>query len=441
MGTRTCQTTKTESQKDPLVATSGEVFSDAVIDLMASRDICRPNLLLWDGQREVVAPRIRYGGVIYEAPQLHRSIGQAIRFPASVNWRGTSTELFAEFAAFLQTYMGFREEIAEGLSLWNASTWLSDVLPSPPALAIWGPDMSTAVTLFVLLGCASRRALKLAGVSRAALLGLPMHLRPTWFLNQPDLPRGMWQLCRSSNHRGMVVPGRGGAVLDWVSSKAIFLGVTSSANVLSGEALRISLPPAEPGLPLLDEQALSKMAEAFQARFLAFRLDWLTKERAASSADRHVSFPGSELAQNLFACVRHEPSLIQKITPLLSAQQEEERARRKLDPNFVLIEVFWDPAHAGSEIAVKKIAEEVHVRLRARGEKWVYSEEEIGWMLTHLGFERNRNSGGRVLRFSHDNARLVHEHARKFGLDFPGVEGCAHCAEPETVVPTAVAEV
>jgi len=121
----------------------------------------------------------------------------------------------------------------------------------------------------------------LAGVSRAALVGLPMHLRPTWFLNQPDLPCGMWQLCRSSNHRGMVVPGRGGAVLDWVSSKAIFLGVTSSANILSGEALRISLPPAEPGLPLLDEQALSKMAEAFQARFLAFRLDWLTKEREA----------------------------------------------------------------------------------------------------------------------------------------------------------------
>jgi hypothetical protein len=32
---------------------------------------------------------------------------------------------------------------------------------------------------------------------RAALVGLPIHLRPTSLINQPDLPRSPWQLCRA----------------------------------------------------------------------------------------------------------------------------------------------------------------------------------------------------------------------------------------------------
>src|SRR6266436_2129211 len=82
--------------------------------------------------------------------------------------------------------------------------------------------MAGGMIAFQLFSCTSRRALGLAGVNRAALGVLPMHLRPTLLINQPDLPRSTWQLWLSSNHRGLHVPGKAGAVLDCVCSKQFF---------------------------------------------------------------------------------------------------------------------------------------------------------------------------------------------------------------------------
>ena len=86
-------------------------------------------------------------------------------------------------------------------------------------------------------------------------------------------------------------------------------------------------------------------------------------------------------------------------------------------------------------MSLKKITEELNVRLHARGEKWVYSEEEVGWKLADLGFERNRNGAGKTLRFSREHIRLVHQQGRKFGLDVSPVEGCSDCAATEAIVP------
>lgn len=255
MTTRTRPTSKRQSRKDQVVVTSGEIFPDGkLIDLVASADIRRPGLLFWDGKRATVAPRIQHGGIVYEAPELHPSIRRAIRFPSGARQCSSATELFAEVAGLLERYLGVRHEIAHELSLWNGSTWLSDILPRPPALVISGPAMARAMTLFNLLSCGSRRALRLAGISRAALAGLPMHLRPTLLINQPDLARHRSHLLCACNHRGLCVPGKGGVIQDWVGSKAVFLGMESRPNPWSGVALWVSLPPAQPGLDILDEQ-------------------------------------------------------------------------------------------------------------------------------------------------------------------------------------------
>src|SRR6202030_3430276 len=86
--TSTRQTSEHTSQGNQAVTTAGEIFPDGIIDLVASADDRRPNLLFWDGSRATIAPRIPYAGIIYEAPVLHRTIGQAIRLPASVSPSG-----------------------------------------------------------------------------------------------------------------------------------------------------------------------------------------------------------------------------------------------------------------------------------------------------------------------------------------------------------------
>jgi hypothetical protein len=428
------QTSERNSRKDDAdVVTAGQIFSDGVIELVSSADLCRPNLVFWDGYRAIVAPRIRRGGVWYRAPQLCPSIGRIMRLPDHLDQGESVVQLFADVSALFQEYLALPRELAQQVTLWMTSTWLADVVPSPPVLLISGPHMGGAVDLFQVVGCGSRRALSLTGINRAALVGLPMDLRPSLLINQPDLPQGMSRLLRACNHRGVNVPGKSGTVQDWVVSKAIFTGMAPSPGAWDGEALWISLPSAETHLPL-DQLALARLAQDLQAKFLAFRLDWLYKTREGGISDGGLSFAESELAQSLFACVRHEPGLIEIVTPFLSGLVEDVKVRRDLDPNLVVLEVLWEPAHQLPELSVQKITEYLNLKVRIRGGPYEYSAEEVGWILKGHGFDRRRNGSGKVLRFSGDNTRLVHRLVRRFGLDLPEVPGCADCAGPNTIV-------
>src|SRR6266849_6623967 len=163
---------------------------------------------------------------------------------------------------------------------------------------------------------------------------------------------------------------------------------------------------------------MTRIADEFQPRFQGFRLDWLSRWRKGCSSTGKLLFAGSELAQNLYACVQREPELIQAMTPLLSSQEQEAMARRQLDPNMVIVEVLGDPAHQERNLSVKKITEYLNVRLRTRGEKYEYNEEEIGRKLGQLGLKRHRNGSGMALKFSSENSRL-HQLARKSELNFP----------------------
>jgi hypothetical protein len=88
-------------------------------------------------------------------------------------------------------------------------------------------------------------------------------------------------------------------VLDWVGSRAIFLGSMSGPGSWSGEALWVSLPPVGPDLSLPNERVVGT-AQTLQNRFLRFRMDYLLKaqETGYSEQDAPFELQHSELAQN-----------------------------------------------------------------------------------------------------------------------------------------------
>jgi len=267
---------------------------------------------------------------------------------------------------------------------------------------------------------------------------LPTDLNLAFLINQPDIPPRLLQLLSAANHRGINVLGRAGAVQDWAGSKAIFLGSGLSPNACSGEALWISLPPAETDSPVLDEQTLARIAQHLQSKFLGFRLKWLCETQAPASSSAEASFSGSELAQSLFACVRHEPELIETTLPALRGLVEEEAERRRSDPSSVVLEVLWNPAHHDGSISVKKIVEHLNVLLRTRGSRDEHSPEDIGWILSHHGFERRRKDRGMVVLSSAENIGLLHRLVRNLGLNLEKVEGCSHCAGSNPAVPASM---
>jgi hypothetical protein len=234
---RSKSSTRNSPTSDTVVITAGRIFPDGVIDLVASEDPCRPNLVFWNGNRAKIAPRIFHGGLWYQAPELDPSIGRTVRLPDRVGRSGSTLQLFAEDSALFEKYLGLPPDAAQQLAMWQASTWVSDQLLSPPALIVTGPSMRRVASLFQLLAYGSRRALALAGISRAALVGLPTDLNLTLLISQPDLSRSLSQLLSAANYRGMHVIGRRGAIQDWAGSKAIFVGSTASPNTWGGEGL------------------------------------------------------------------------------------------------------------------------------------------------------------------------------------------------------------
>ncbi len=379
-------------------------------------------------------PRIRHGDVCYQAPELHPSLGRIIRLPDQVERNTSAARLFAEASDLFQHYLGLPPDVAQRLAMWQASTWISDQLSSPPALIVVGQNMRRAINLFELLACGSRRALALTGINREAIIGLPTDLNLTLLISQPDLSHRLSQLLSAANYRGVHVVGRRGAIQNWAGSKAIFVGSSTSPNTWSGEGLWISLPGSEAEHPTLDENTRARITQDLQAKYLRFRLDWLWKDRDADLSVGRRLFPGSQLAQSLSACARYEPELMETVTPALRGLVDEAAARRKLEPGSVTLEVIWQPAHQLPMITQKKITEYLNFTVRTRGSCYEYSAEEVGWILKGHGFERHRSADGMILRFSGNNTRLLHRLVRTFGLDLPEVPGCGDCTRPDTIV-------
>jgi hypothetical protein len=429
---------KTSTRNSPtnhaVVITAGCIFPDGVIDLVSSADPCKPNLIFWDGNQAKIASRIHHGDFWYQAPEVHPSIGRTIRLPDHVGRNASTARLFAEVSGLFQQYLGLPPDVAQQLTMWQFCTWVSDRLRSPPALIVVGQNMRRAVDLFELLACGSRRALTLTGINRAALVGLPTDLSLTLLISQPDLSPSLLQLLTAANHRGVHVVGTSGAIQDWAGSKAIFVGSTASPNTWSGDDLWISLSGSEAEHPTLDENTRARITQDLQAKYLRFRLDWLWKARDPDVSIARRLFPGSELAQSLSTCARYEPELMETVTPVLRGLVDEAEGCRKFEPENVVLELIWVPAHQLRELSLKKITEYLNVTLRTRGGCYEYSNEEVGWILKGHAFKGHRTANGMILRFSGNNTRLLHRLVRTFGLDLPERPGCTDCTGQDTIV-------
>jgi hypothetical protein len=421
------QTAKTAEAKK--ISTAGEVFADgSVIDLVAAKtgNTNDLELLLWDGQKKRIAPEIEHQGRLYGSVQIDQTIRRAVPLPSGAQSYGSTARLLGEAAGVLEEYIGLPP--AEGFLAagWSMTTWLADRTLSPPPLLISGPDMDLAVRFFLLLQCICRRALLMADVSRSTIRTLPMNLRPTLLVNQPDLTPKVRSLWRASNYRGIFVNGRGGSILDVACAKALYLALEPAADPWSESALQLAVLPSGHELPALNDSELAGITNRFQPKMQMFRL----KNVGSVTNPRQDS---SKL--NLPACIEAEPDFAKAVSPIVERQKQDALVRRACDFKAAVIEVLWDPCHRMAEIPVDKITQLTNALLRDRGEILEYRNEEIGWCLKGFGLYRQREASGMLLRFSREHRWRVHQAARLCGLTLPLVDGCPDCDLPESYRP------
>jgi hypothetical protein len=412
------------------IKTSAELFPDgSSIELVGSADGERLLLLHCNGKRTEIAEEVRFGGHVYQPLELHSSLRRALRFPTGIADFVDGGALFRELVDLQQEYAGVSVTAASWAATWDFTTWLADILPSPPPLVVSGIDLTHANKFFGLNRCLCRRALVLGDLSRQALTSLPMELRPTLMIARPDLSKKILSLCNASNYRNTFIPGRRGTVLDAACSKAFFIGTNASSHSID-HAIHVSLPPVSANLTPLDDRREKQIADKFQPQMFRYRVDFFRRLRESTFAKSEGNFSTGDFAGTLKSCLPNGPAVTERVGRLLDQEKQDRERRLSCDLGAVIIEVLWtklqDPR---ADIAVARIAEFTDAILQSRGESWVYSAAELGWQLRDLGIPRHSGRNFNSVRFSRETWKRLHDLAQILGLRLPPhPDNCAYCA-------------
>jgi hypothetical protein len=419
------------------VATSGESFPTAMIDLVADpSDPARLRVLLWDGTTAKVAPRIKYDRHTYEPVALDPTVVCGVRWPTRRDDYGSTRKLFDRILGLVTETVGIEEQPARILVHFIFSTWLPDKLTVAPGLAIVGSSVGHAIQLLRFLQCVCRRSILLVGTSQADLISLPLSVYPTLLLDRPRLTRSLLSFLSTSNRRGLVAVRRG-KVLGVCCPKVIYFGMEEVPEAVASAMLQITLPLTAAFGQALEDAELNEIAAEIQDKMLAYRLANFAKIRVSLLERTTFTNETYELAVNLAACVTDDAELAAGVVPLLKERDQRVRGQRDRQPVSVILEVVLACVHEKKKdrVQVKELAALANALLRSRGEFIEYNPEEVGHCLDMLGLHRTRSAAGMFLPLTSATHRRVHILARTYEIPsianaVPDCPDCKAASDP-----------
>ena len=423
------------------INTVGEIFADGtMIELVSSSSaLNKPDLLLWNGRKALVGPRIEHDGCTYEATELAPSLYRATRLPSRHADYGSARSLFVALADLFRHHLDLPDRESSLLACFSISTWLADCLPTAPSLTISGPDEEMGLDVLRLLGCVCRHSLVLAEITPGTFRSLPTQLVFTLLLDQQGLKPNIQRLLRASSYRGLHLAGNRGTIIDLYGPKVIFCGSDAAVHNLGGGVIHISVTPTQLRTSALDEQVQNEIANKFQSRLLMYRLKNCGKMNGAQIGVSTFTSVMRQLAWTLAICLPEDSELAHDAVQLLRPQDEEVRGQRSRDVNCAIVEILLGNIHQRKQRAVKvdELAKNVNALLRSRGELIEYSAEEIGWKLKGLNIQRHSDRSGRQVLLERDTNQNVHRLARAY--DLPCSQrmeaDCPDCASLQVTLP------
>jgi hypothetical protein len=413
------------------VATAGESFSDATIELVADpSDSYSLNLLLWDGSSATVAPRIEYGRSLYEPIALEPSLVHAVQWPKCPLQYGSTRNLFDRVRSVIARHVEIQDTSARLLTYFAFSTWFPDRLSLAPSLAIVGPADSEGIQLLRVLRCLCRRSILLAEASQASLLSLPLQLSPSLLMNRPMLTRPLRNFLSSSNRRGLGTVKRG-KVLEVCCPKAVNFGMDEIPQDLASVMIHVPLSSATGQKSVLEDGRLNDITAELQGKMLAYRLANYFRVRISDLHRMNFTHQTGEIAMNLAACIVDDAKLASGVVPLLKEQDDHVRGQpdRKLDAAILGALLTLLHEKKSDRVQVKEITALANTLLRTQGEIVEYRPEEVGHRLDGLSLGRTRQNEGMFLLLGRDASRLVHQLTLAYGLswDLNSAPNCPDC--------------
>jgi hypothetical protein len=424
------------------VPTAGHLCPDGtIIELLrrGSNPGTETTLLRWKKEDFEIADHVQNSGAKYAPVLIVPSVSKAVRFPTRVAPPETTRELFTAVHALLASHLRQVDSCLTAMVFAIFASWLSPVLPMAPILSIYAPAGSPKNLVLQLMGMLCRRPLRLVGLRRSDLLRVPMSLRPTLLLDEPDLTPAMETLLVASSQRGTHIPS-GHGMFELFGPKIICSRNPLRSKALETDMLLVSLIPVSGQLPSIDNKAEEAIAEEFQARFLGYFLRNCSSLQVPTFDVSELALPVQALARALGAAVVGDEELQNKILPLMKLQDELIRSDRASAFDSVVLEAILFFIHQGgwTRVRMDRIAEHVSAIYKGRGFHEEPSPERVGWAIQRLGIPSGRiNRAGNGIELSVSICRLSHKLAQSHGVR--AMQGalrgeCRYCRELEAMI-------
>ena len=385
------------------IATAGEVFTDGVmIELIAGANPEHPQLMLWDGSKEIVAPVVAYNGQLYEPAPIDRSILEQVTLPTCCCPHGTTREFLTEIRKLMTNLVGLDEKSASLAARIVLCSAVVDALSIAPALVITGADIARASRLVTLLRRLCWHSISLTSVTPASFCSLASGVRYTYVISQASVSSKLQKLLDDASRRDQKIPSRGGLL------NLFGVQVIQGDSVLADDSsplrsIQISVTPSETALPAFDQDAQERMATEFQAKLLSFRRANLGPARRLNFDASKFSLALRDLACSLAAATPDNAELQAEVFELLRDEDTESRSARWTDWSVITVEavLIAYKESPGEAVYVAELSNIAQALLNGRGDVSTIDPGAFGRRLKLLGFiTEPRDAKGKKLRLT-----------------------------------------
>ena len=403
------------------IATAGEVFADgAMIELVGGVHPAHPQVMLWDGSKEIIAPVVEHDGQQYEPAPIESSILQQLTLPTRCCAHGTTRAFLTEICNLVANLVGLDEKAASLVARIVLCSALVDAVSVAPALVIVGPDIARANRLVALLRCMCWHSVPLTGVTPAGFCSLASGTRFTFLISQATLSDKLQKLLDDASSRDQKIPFRGG-LLDLFGVQVIHSDSFRAGESSPRRSIQISMIPTDRELPIFALDAQRQIMGEFQSKLVSFRRVNLGAARRLQFDASQFTFAIRELAHSLAAATPDDAELQAEVFELLREEDAESRSGRWTDYSVVAAEAVLVAYHdsPGSMIYVSDLAKFAEVILARRGEESKFDPGKFGKQLKLLGFTTEpRDAKGKKLHLT----EAVRGRAMQLLHDFGGAE-------------------
>jgi hypothetical protein len=408
------------------IATAGEVFADgAMIELIGGERSAHPQLMLWDGSKEIIGPVVEHDGKLYEPAEIGSSILQQLMFPTRCYPHGTTREFLTEICNLMTNLVGLDAKPASLAARIVLCSAIVEAVSVAPALVIAGPDTARASRLVSVLRCLCRHSVPLTSVTPASFCSLASGVRYTFLISQASVSDKLQELLDDASKRDQKIPSRGG-LLDLFGVQVIQSDSVLSSDSWPLRSIQISMIPTEAALPPFDQEAQRQIATEFQAKLLSFRRANLRDAQRLNFDASKLSFALRDLAHSLAAATPDDAELQVAVSDLLREEDAESRSARWIDLSGVAVEAVLVTCREspGEAVYVSELSNIAQAILSGRGEALTIDPGAFGKRLKLLGFVTEpRDAKGKKLRLTEAVQSRALQLARD--LDLPGPEKLA----------------